>query len=151
MRSGNKILPRSAQIMFVIGTAFAMHVNARSSNHDPNHEADRDPKRLSESDSFLCEHSQLINIRVVTQVCGVSIPMDFCKFIHTPYTPIDYLMKVKITIHHVKFDLFENLPLKRIDYDWQHLLLGRWGIESVLIKSSTRLLSTFKISPFQDH
>ena len=34
-----------------------MHVNARSSNHYPNHEADRDPKRLSERDSFLCEHS----------------------------------------------------------------------------------------------
>ena len=42
----------------MIGTVFAMHVNARSSNHDPNHEVDRDPKRLSERDSFLCEHSQ---------------------------------------------------------------------------------------------
>ena len=57
LRSGNKILPRSAQILIVIGKAFAMHVNARSSNHEPNHEADRDPKRLSECDSFLCEHS----------------------------------------------------------------------------------------------
>ena len=57
LRSGNKILPRSAQILIVIGKAFAMHVNAHSSNHDPNHEADRDPKRLSERDSFLCEHS----------------------------------------------------------------------------------------------
>ena len=57
LRSGNKILPRSAQILIVIGKAFAMDVNARSSNHEPNHEADRDPKRLSEGDSFLCEHS----------------------------------------------------------------------------------------------
>ena len=28
---------RSAQILFVNGTAFAMHVNAQSSNHKPNH------------------------------------------------------------------------------------------------------------------
>ena len=38
LRSRNKILPRSAQILIVIGTAFAVLVNARSSNHDPNHE-----------------------------------------------------------------------------------------------------------------
>ena len=56
----NKLLPRSAQILIVIGKAFAMHVNARSVNHGPNHEADRDPKRLSERDSFLCEHSQCV-------------------------------------------------------------------------------------------
>ena len=43
LRSGNKILPRSVQILIVIGKAFAMPVNARSWNHDPNHEADRDP------------------------------------------------------------------------------------------------------------
>ena len=49
--SRNKILPRSARILFVIGTAFAMLVNARSSNHEPNQEADRDLKRLSERDS----------------------------------------------------------------------------------------------------
>ena len=36
----------------------AMHVNAQSSNHDPNHVLDRDPKCLSERDSFSCEHSQ---------------------------------------------------------------------------------------------
>ena len=54
----NKILLRSAQILIVIGKAFAMHVNARSSNHDPNHVLDRDPKRLSERDSSPCEHSQ---------------------------------------------------------------------------------------------
>ena len=41
LSSWNKLLPRSAQILFVIGKAFAMLVNARSSNHDPNHEADR--------------------------------------------------------------------------------------------------------------
>ena len=33
MCSRNNILSRSAQILFVIGTAFAMHVNARSSNY----------------------------------------------------------------------------------------------------------------------
>ena len=57
LRSRNKILPRSAQILFVIGTAFAMHVNARSSNHEPNQEADRDPKRVLEHDLFLCEQA----------------------------------------------------------------------------------------------
>ena len=57
LRSRNKILPRSAQILFVSGTAFAMLVNAHSSNHEPNQEADRDPKRLSEHDSFLCEQA----------------------------------------------------------------------------------------------
>ena len=45
------------RILIVIGNAFAMHVNARSSNHDPNHVLDRDPKRLSEIDSSPCEHS----------------------------------------------------------------------------------------------
>ena len=55
--SRNKILPRSAQILFMIGTAFAMHVNARSSNHEPNQEVDRNLKRLSERDSFLCEQA----------------------------------------------------------------------------------------------
>ena len=57
LRSRNKMLPRSVQILIVIGKAFAMHVNARSSNHDPNHVLDRDPKRLSERDSSPCEHS----------------------------------------------------------------------------------------------
>ena len=54
----NKMLPRSAQILIVIAKAFAMHVNAHSSNHDPNHVFDRDPKCLSERDSSPCEHSQ---------------------------------------------------------------------------------------------
>ena len=57
LRSRNKILPRSAQILIVIGNAFAMHVNARRSIHDPNHVLDRDPKHLSERDSGPCEHS----------------------------------------------------------------------------------------------
>ena len=39
-----------------------MHVNARSSNHDPNHVLDRDPKRLSERDSSPCEHMTFGNI-----------------------------------------------------------------------------------------
>ena len=50
LRSSNKILPHSAQILFVIGTAFAMLVNAHSSNREPNQEADRDQKWLSERD-----------------------------------------------------------------------------------------------------
>ena len=58
VRSRSKILPRSAQILIVIWKAFAMHVNARSSNHDPNHVLDRDPKRLSQRDSSPCEHMQ---------------------------------------------------------------------------------------------
>ena len=62
LHSRNKILPRSAQILFVIRTAFAMHVNARSSNHQPNQEADRDPKRLSERDSFLCEQAHCLTL-----------------------------------------------------------------------------------------
>ena len=57
LRSRSKLLPRSTQILIVIGKAFAMHVNARSSNHDPNHVLDRDPKRLSERDSSPCEQS----------------------------------------------------------------------------------------------
>ena len=57
LRSRNKILPRSAQILIVIGKAFVMHVNARSSNHHPNHVLDCDLKRLLERDSFSCEHS----------------------------------------------------------------------------------------------
>ena len=61
--SRNKILPRSAQILIVIGKAFTMHVNARSSNHDPNHVLDRDPKRLLERDSSPCEHSQYISYK----------------------------------------------------------------------------------------
>ena len=48
------------QILIVIGKVFAMHVNARSSNHDPNHVLDRDPKRLSERDSSPCEHSHCV-------------------------------------------------------------------------------------------
>ena len=41
----------------MIWKAFAMHVNARSSNHDPNHVLDRDPKRLLKRDSSPFEHS----------------------------------------------------------------------------------------------
>ena len=64
--SRNKILSRSAQILFVIGTAVAMLVNAGSSNHEPNQEADRDPKWLSECDSLLCE--QALSVPKVSQV-----------------------------------------------------------------------------------
>ena len=60
LRSRSKILASSAQILIVIRKAFAMHVNARSSNHDPNHVLDRDPKRLSERDSSPCEHSHYL-------------------------------------------------------------------------------------------
>ena len=37
-------ITRSAQILIVIGKAFVAHVNARSSNHDPNYVLDRVPK-----------------------------------------------------------------------------------------------------------
>ena len=53
----SNFLPRSAQILFAIGTAVAMLVNAHSSNYKPNQEADRDPKRLLEHDSLLCEQA----------------------------------------------------------------------------------------------
>ena len=56
----NKILPRSAQILFVIGMAVAMLVNAHSSNYEPNQEAVHDPKRLSEHDLLLCEQAQCV-------------------------------------------------------------------------------------------
>ena len=46
-------ITRSAQFLIVIGKAFVAHVNARSSNHDPNHV----PKRLSERDSSPCKHT----------------------------------------------------------------------------------------------
>ena len=49
------------QILFVIGKAVAMLVNAQSSNHEPNQEADRDPKRLSERDSLVCEQAHYNN------------------------------------------------------------------------------------------
>ena len=69
MSSRNKILPRSVQILFVIGTAFAMLVDAHSSNHEPNQEADRDQKWLSERDSFLCEQAHyLLQCRVQSSV-----------------------------------------------------------------------------------
>ena len=70
LRSRNKILPRSAQILFVIGTAFTTLVNTHtcSSNHEPNHEADRDPKRLSERDSFLCEQAHWLMLHVLQDI-----------------------------------------------------------------------------------
>ena len=71
LRSRSKILPRSAQILIVIGKAFTMHVNARSSNHDPNHVLDRDPN-ISERDSSPCEHS----------LC-LQLPETFLKMKHT--------------------------------------------------------------------
>ena len=48
---------RSVQILFMINMAFAMLVKAHSSNHEPNQEAVRDPKWLSEHDSLLCEQA----------------------------------------------------------------------------------------------
>ena len=62
LHSRSKILPRSAQIVIVIGKAFAMHVNTRSSNHDLNHVLDCDPKCLSERDSFSCEHIHCLTL-----------------------------------------------------------------------------------------
>ena len=44
----------------MIGMAVAMLVNARSSNPEPNQEADRNPKRLSERDSLLFEKAHCV-------------------------------------------------------------------------------------------
>ena len=43
-----------------------------SSNHEPNQEADRDPKRLSEGDSFLCEQA----LYQVNYMSGMSPEID---------------------------------------------------------------------------
>ena len=52
------------------GTARRLQcLNARSSNHEPNQEADRDPKRLSGRDSFLCEQAQCV-FRIRTTSTG---------------------------------------------------------------------------------
>ena len=83
LRSRNKILPRSAQILIVIGNVFAMHVNTRSSNHEPYHEADRDPKRLSERDSFLCEHSQCLTCWQMKRSLGVHMRPEVCHCLLT--------------------------------------------------------------------
>ena len=60
----------------MIGTAVAMLVNARSSNHEPNREADRNPKQLSECNSLLCEEAHVYSyhndiIRSVVLSCCV--------------------------------------------------------------------------------
>ena len=57
LRSRNKVLPYSALILFVIGTAVAMLVSAHTctSNHKPIQEAD--PKQLSECHSLLFEQA----------------------------------------------------------------------------------------------
>ena len=83
LRSRNKILPRSAQILFVIGTAFAMLVNARSSNHEPNQEADRDPKRLSECDSTVIrsfENTPTVPLRTIQGYDGCTKSMAIAPF-----------------------------------------------------------------------
>ena len=41
-------VPRSAQILIMIGKVFAMHVNARTSNHNPNF------SWLTEEEQVLC-------------------------------------------------------------------------------------------------
>ena len=46
----------------MIGKAFVAHVNARSSNHDPNHVLNHVPKRLSERDSSPCKHTHCLPI-----------------------------------------------------------------------------------------
>ena len=59
--------------------AFAMLVNARSLNHNPNHEADRDPKLLS----FLCEqaHCQILTTWHTSQ------SRDWATCAHVDVTP----------------------------------------------------------------
>ena len=42
--------------------AFVAHVNARSSNHDPNHVLNHVPKRLSERDSSPCKHTHTVQV-----------------------------------------------------------------------------------------
>ena len=59
---------KCAQILFVIGTAVTMLVNARSSNHKPNQEADHDPKRLAERDSLLCEQALCVTDTLITNL-----------------------------------------------------------------------------------
>ena len=82
LRSRNKILPRSVQIFFVIGTAFAMLVNARSSNHKPNQEADCDLKRLSERDSP-CEQAHWQTwVCVIISVINTLWKLDVIQALH---------------------------------------------------------------------
>ena len=78
LRSRNKYylaVGGSAQILIVIRKAFVAHVNARNSNHDPNHVLDRDQKRLSERDSSPCEHSQWLipsqNLSAILRMSGM--------------------------------------------------------------------------------
>ena len=82
----NKILPPSAQILIVIGKSFAMHVNARSSNQDPNHILDRDPKCLLERDSSPCEHSQY-HLCLPLKMCLWVVEMwgIFTAFLHKKF------------------------------------------------------------------
>ena len=49
--------------------AFVAHVNARSSNHDPNHVLNHVPKRLSERDSSPCKHTLHVHVCACTHVC----------------------------------------------------------------------------------
>ena len=101
--SRNKILPRSAQILFVVGTAFAMHVNARSSNHDPNHLAVR------RSCSWLGRHLQCMWMHVVQ----ITIPITkrivirnvsrnlICSFVNTA--------KVYNVFYHICYSVFKTI------------------------------------------
>ena len=63
-RSRNKILPCSAQILFVIGMAVAMLMNVHSLNHEPNQEVDRDPRRLSDLDSLLVNRPMALPLKI---------------------------------------------------------------------------------------
>ena len=44
---------------------------------------------------------------------------------------------------HPNLPVFENLLLKRIDYNL--IIIRRWRIKLMSVKSCTRLLSTFKV------
>ena len=75
-----------SQFLIVIGKAFVAHVNARSSNHDPNHVLNHVPKRLSERDSSPCKHTHYLryeeaeNIHYINSLTVISVcTMYICK------------------------------------------------------------------------
>ena len=77
LRNRNEILPRSVQILFMIGTVVL--VNAHSSNHEPNQEADRNPKRLLECDHSFVNRPQKSKM-IMLSFPDISLFYDFFFF-----------------------------------------------------------------------
>ena len=104
----------------MIGKAFAMHVNAHSSNHNHNHVLDCDPKCLSECDSSPCEHSQCVTLLWNAQACwSVKNGIRMTQIFLNPNKTCP---------------LFITLVCKKIplaDYD---LNLATWNVPSILRK-----------------